>query len=639
MQRNMWLCAGLGMLLVALVVGPGRGAEKRPASLEALPDHPRLFLPAAELEPVKQKLAQNPLLRRAHQRMRQNSDGILQADPVTFEKRGRRLLHKSRKCLSRVLRLAYFYRLSGKRRYLQRAKVEMRAAAGFKHWNPSHFLDVAEMTAALAIGYDWLYPDLSPELRATIRQAIVEKGLKPGLKGGWWVDARNNWGQVCHGGLTLGALAVAEHHPKLAKRTIRRALKQIKRPMDAYGPQGGYPEGPGYWGYGSSFNVILIDALQSALGRGFGLPQHQAFMKSAEYYLHMHGPSGHYFNYSDSGRGGGVSPAVFWFAKQRNQPSLLWQELQALKQYAANGGAGPRLMPLLFVWAGDLDAIKPPAQRHRRFAGKTPVAVHRSAWSRQATFVGLKAGTPRANHGHMDIGSFVMAADGVRWAVDLGPESYHKLESAGVDLWNDQQDSERWDIFRLNNKSHNTLMVNGQNQRVDGKARIIRFSDDKPNPHTVIDMSAVYKNQLQTARRGVMLLPDQAVLVQDEVAAPDDQPATVRWAMMTRAKVRINSAHRATLSQQGRSLQLRVAGLPNTKLTTFSTKPDTDYEDANKGTTMVGFKIELPAGANQRWRIRLLPTGDNADQATAPQGRSMPSTPPLLEWSSPQRAN
>jgi hypothetical protein len=33
-----------------------------------------------------------------------------------------------------------------------------------------HFLDVAEMTMAVAIGYDWLYDDLSPASRAAIKK-------------------------------------------------------------------------------------------------------------------------------------------------------------------------------------------------------------------------------------------------------------------------------------------------------------------------------------------------------------------------------------------------------------------------------------------------------------------------------------
>lgn len=47
-------------------------------------------------------------------------------------------------------------------RFLERARQEMLAVASFSDWNPSHFLDVAEMTVVMCIGYDWLYDDLPP---------------------------------------------------------------------------------------------------------------------------------------------------------------------------------------------------------------------------------------------------------------------------------------------------------------------------------------------------------------------------------------------------------------------------------------------------------------------------------------------
>ena len=40
--------------------------------------------------------------------------------------------------------------------------------------------------------------------------------------------------------------------------------------MVGYGPDGGYPEGFGYWGYGTSFQVMLIAALESAFGTDNG---------------------------------------------------------------------------------------------------------------------------------------------------------------------------------------------------------------------------------------------------------------------------------------------------------------------------------------------------------------------------------
>lgn len=72
----------------------------------------------------------------------------------------------------------------------------MLAVAAFPDWNPSHSLDVGEMTAALALGYDWLFEVLTPAARARIRAALVGLGLKPGLTvtmdGKGWATEENN---------------------------------------------------------------------------------------------------------------------------------------------------------------------------------------------------------------------------------------------------------------------------------------------------------------------------------------------------------------------------------------------------------------------------------------------------------------
>ena len=176
---------------------------------------------------------------------------------------GRRLLATSREKLRRILFLGFAYRMTGEKRYSDRAEAEMLKAASFSDWNPSHFLDVAEMTAALAIGYDWLYPKLSETSRRTIRTAILEKGLKPsfGKEHDAILNAPTNWNQVCHCGMAYGALAVAETEPDLARRTIERAVEKVRIPMRHYAPDGAYPEGYAYWEYGTSFNVLLKSSM------------------------------------------------------------------------------------------------------------------------------------------------------------------------------------------------------------------------------------------------------------------------------------------------------------------------------------------------------------------------------------------
>ncbi|MDP6523069.1 MAG: heparinase II/III family protein [Kiritimatiellia bacterium] len=616
------------LVATVFIVTESRSQELKDLIRKASPEHPRLFLERGGEAAVRKRIDSDATLRKASSHVIAVADRLQDIEPVERKKIGRRLLSVSRTCLQRVTHLAFAYRMTGDKRYAVRAQKEMMATAGFSDWNPSHFLDVGEMTAALAIGYDWVYPALDPEARKKIKAAIIEKGLRTSLKGGWWVRTENNWNQVCHGGLTLGALAVMEDEPDLARQIIERAVANVPRAMTEYDPDGAYPEGPGYWKYGTTYNVVIISALESVLGTDFGLSKAKGFLESADYYMHVTGPTGLYFNYSDCGSGGGVSPAMYWFAARRSDSSLLWRERQALDEFLAKKhgsiGSSGRLFPFLIIWAGEFDKTPIPKLNHWKADGKTPVSMHRSGWKTPGeVFVGVKAGSPSANHAHMDIGSFVMDAGGVRWALDLGSQSYHSLESKGISLWGKSQNAQRWDVFRLNSFSHNTLVVDGKKQVVSGKAPIIAFSDGGPMPHTIIEMKSVYKGQLAAAHRGVGLCRNRSVLVQDEIITLDRE-TTVRWGMVTRAKVEIKGDGTAVLEQGDQQLAFRVLSPDKAKLELFETaKPPAEYDVANTGTGMIGFKVKLPPSTETKLVVLLQP-GDF--------GENPPAIVPLAEW-------
>jgi len=83
----------------------------------------------------------------------------------------------------------------------------------------------------------------------------------------------------------------------------------------------------------------------------------------------------------------------------------------------------------------------------------------------------------------MDIGSFVLDSDGVRWATDLGSEITYGIELRKMDLWNWKQNSDRWKIFRLNSLG----IIHGHRRSVADSiwhCKIVAFSDD---PATVFD--------------------------------------------------------------------------------------------------------------------------------------------------------
>jgi len=231
----------------------------------------------------------------------------------------------------------------------------------------------------------------------------------------------------------------------------------------------------------------------------------------------------------------------------------------------------------------------------------TPVAVHRSSWTDpKATFVGLKAGSPSGPHGQMDIGSFVLDADGVRWAIDLGAEGYHGIESRGMNLWNAAQDSDRWTIFRQSNSGHNTLVIDGKLQVAKGLAKIVDFSDDRESPHSVADLSAVYKGQADSVRRSVTLLPSREVRIEDNLSGLA-AGSHVRWGMITRAKVEGSVGATLHLQQQGQRLTLTIVEPPQATWTIINTeKPRHEWDSANPGTQMVALEAAAPADGKLR---------------------------------------
>ncbi|MBM3442393.1 MAG: heparinase [Bacteroidetes bacterium] len=599
-------------------------AQGQPDSLTAKSSfgpHPRILFFQGEETEMAASIQADASWTRVHEAILREADRLLPIEPIKRIQIGRRLLDKSREAVRRIFQLSYAYRMTGKQAYADRAEREMLDIAGFSDWNPTHFLDVAEMTMAMAIGYDWLHGQLSDASRLAIRAAIIQKGLEPSLETRYnsWLKAEHNWNQVCNAGMTYGALAIEEHDPQLARAIINRAIRSIRIPMQDYGPDGIYPEGYGYWGYGTSFNVMFLSAVEKTFGTDFGLCNTPGFLQTAGFLQHMSGPTRKPFNYSDAGVGAGFHPAMVWIANRIQDPSVLWQEKQFLASTNASRLTADRLLPALFFWKGtiQMDAVRPPTETMWVGKGKNPIAMMRSSWTdSNAVYIATKGGSPSINHAHMDIGSFVMDAMGLRWAMDFGMQEYESLESKGVKLWGRTQDSERWTVFRINNFAHNTLVVDSQLQRVDGKGALTAHGARKGFQYAVLDLSSVYQGQLAAAARGLAIVDGRQVLVRDEWLS-GDKTTNVRWNLLTAADVRITGPQEATLTLQGKTLRLVVESDVPIEMKTWPTDPPRSYDAPNPGTVLTGFIATLPPHTKASVRVHLLP-GDAKKIKSAP---------------------
>ncbi len=589
------------------------------SALEKPKPHPRLLADAAAFARVRSST--NELVRLGCARVIFEADQMRRF-PVPMRKlEGRRMLAVSQQTLARLLAFSFAYRLTEDARYAERAFAEADAVCGFKDWNPDHFLDTAELTLGVAIAYDWLYDAFTPAQRTRLRAGLLKQGLRTPSgepKSGGWVNAANNWGQVCHASLAAGAIALMDEEPALAEKILVRAVRALPLSLQAFAPAGGFSEGPGaYWPYAMSFTAVALEAFTQAFGTDFGLGKLPGLEASADYLDAVTGPTGLLFNYADAA----ILPdqramarraseaASFWLAHRFKRPDTLEKfALPLYRAYCADRTplnptprrSFRRLLPLALLWM-DEGASAPGASKRtqalvRLIPGRVPIAVLRSGWEKTDWFVGLKGGSPSSPHGHMDGGSFVIDAKGARWASDLGSEDYHRMEEAGRDLWNMTQNSDRWKIFRLGPASHNIFRLDKAMPYVGGSALFVSFTNT-PVTKAVMDVKGLYPGVV-AATRTATLVPGGGFVLQDRVEGV--APGTVlRWQMITPARVKSNEKNELVLVQRGPdgedvTLEVKVSD----RWTRWETEdlnaaPGPD-ESPNPGFTQIAFQILAP---------------------------------------------
>ena len=106
-----------------------------------------------------------------------------------------------------------------------------------------------------------------------------------------------------------------------------------------------------------------------------------------------------------------MSSATFWFAKNLNNPSLVWNDLQYIRNPdKAKQLSSDRFLPLIPIWGKDIQNYHLSVRKNYSGPeGDNPVAMMRSSWTNPEGFIlGFKLGSPSVEHGHMDVGSFVL---------------------------------------------------------------------------------------------------------------------------------------------------------------------------------------------------------------------------------------
>jgi len=590
---------------------------QNPVTVQYLKTHllksqPRLVLNSKIEKNLRQRLKSDPVVQNMYKAIQLNAAEIQKEPLLERVLVGRRLLATSREMLYRMNMLGMVYRIEKNPVILNRINDEVLAVCNFTDWNPSHYLDVAEMSMAVAFALDWTAGKLPLATIDLAKKALIEKGIEPSYKNDgttWWIKANNNWNQVCNGGMIAASIAIAETDPQLAAKTIARSLDGMVYALAEYGPDGVYPEGSTYWEYGTSFSVVTSAMLESAFGTDFGLAAYPGFMKSATFRALCNAPSGWYFNFSDCGdkRGENGDIILAWFAAKTGNETFYEKErflhpAEKMEPLSRLDGAG-------LVWLSQYkETSEQKVPLNWKGDGANPVVFFTGGKDdpHQYYFAG-KAGCGSVNHGNMDAGTFVFELNGVRWVVDPGVQSYYDLEKTGFDLWSRDQNSERWTLLTKNNFGHSTISVNNQLHMVDGKSTITDFKDGG-KPEVTMDLSPAFGDLLKSATRRFVKDSPTSLYIEDNLEL-SDAAKFVCWQMMTTADVQPVDGG-AILKQNGKALKLEILSPEKVNVSVISLcpaplKPDRQIEGLKR------IEIRMPAWIfeNRKAAIKVLLSG------------------------------
>ncbi len=534
---------------------------------------PKLVLTPALERNLKRKLKSDPLVANYYDAIKLNSKEILKEPFLTRHMVGRRLLGTSREMLYRINMLGMVYRIDGGKDILNRIDEEVKAVCGFSDWNPSHFLDVAEMSMAVALAIDWVGNDLPKSTVEMAKDALIEKGINPSWEGNrGWIDGTNNWNQVCNGGMIAAAIMIADRNPDLAAKTISRSLEGMPHALAEYGPDGVYPEGSTYWSYGTSFSVLTSALLESAFGTDFGIAAYPAFKASADFRKQSIAPSGWYYNFADCGDKHGESGDITlaWFGTKTGNP--LYVEKEKFMQPAEDMGKLSRIAGAGLVWLSQFEARE---EKKLPLAwkgdGTNPIVVFRGEKEGpDSYYFGGKGGRATISHGNMDAGSFIWELDGVRWVIDPGNQPYNELEITGFNLWGNCQDCERWTLLTKNNFGHSTLTVNDALHVNEGFAALENFREGN-QPEATFDLTPVFGENLASAKRTFKKPNDRSIEIEDFIQT-NDKTESITWQLLTQADVEIVKGG-ALLKQDGKEVKLSNLSHPDYRISVISLDP------------------------------------------------------------------
>ena len=451
----------------------------------------------------------------------------------------------------KIIAFSTLYRVTGDKKYCERAALECEALGEFKDWNSHLMSSVGTVSFAVALCYDWCHHVWSEGRKAIIERALLRNAMRPCLecydgKRHMWI-AGGTAAAVVNAGMLACALALADIYPETSLKLINRILRNVEPCFASYAPDGGYSEGVAAWEKSSRALALVIAMLQKACGSDYGLASAPGFAATGYFAIATETANG-MWNFHNSAARPTDTSMMFWFGEQYGDPTYAYVRREQLQSGAK------RVSPFDILFYTPVEPSFEPALALDAVYRKAGLAIMRSGWEKEDAFVGLHGGANDEVNGDLDAGSVILDMAGVRFFAETG----------GIDALPV--------MMRRRAAGQNTIIVNpaaepAPDQAPHANAKIVEMKGRADRIYAVVDMTSTNKDILR-GKRGVMLTDNRSIVViQDELVLT--APGEFLWTVYTPAEVELlNGAKVAKLTVGDKVLKCQIGGFGKAKFAT-----------------------------------------------------------------------
>ncbi|WP_046772548.1 heparinase II/III domain-containing protein [Jiangella alkaliphila] len=268
----------------------------------------------------------------------------------------------------------------------------------------------------------------------------------------------SNWNAWIHSNL-LAAGLLLEDDAYARAALVARIARGLDAFLDGYGADGGCDEGISYFWQAGARLFECLDLLDSATGGKLEPFEHPKLAELARFAQRMHVGGDSYVNHGDgSARQRQGGELLYRFGAKVGAADVRAHAL-AMRDTAdppsADGVPLHRSLAALFdTEYAEAAPARPPLPRDSWLPDLEVLTCRSAGGSSDGLFLAAKAGHNGESHGHNDVGSFVVAVDGVPAVVDVGVGVYTRATFSG----------ERFGIWTMQSGYHNVPVVDGVEQ-------------------------------------------------------------------------------------------------------------------------------------------------------------------------------